>query len=192
MKQPIFFSFILSNDYNPRVVKMDLFFCLFIVFMTINALFFNDNTMHQIYIDRSSYNFVYQIPQIIYFSLLSFVFNFIINFLALIEENIIKLKKIKDNFKINRKKSIIFSKINAYFIISTIYLLAFFYYLCCFCAVYENTKIHLIKDTLTSFGLQMIYSILLSLLSGLFRSCALKRENKRILYQISKILLFFC
>jgi hypothetical protein len=61
--------------------------------------------------------------------------------------------------------------------------LFFWYYLGCFCAVYENTQIHLIKDTLISFLLNMIYPIFISLIPE-----ALKNKNSRILYKISQLL----
>ena len=63
--------------------------------MVINALFFNDSTMHKIYIDEGNYNFIYQIPQIIYSSLISNIISILIKFLALTEKNILELKKEK-------------------------------------------------------------------------------------------------
>ena len=49
-----------NNDYNSQIIKIFLFFFFFSVHFTINALFFNDDTMHKIYIDEGSFNFVYQ------------------------------------------------------------------------------------------------------------------------------------
>ena len=63
----------------------------------------------------------------------------------------------------------------------------FWYFVSCFCAVYKNTQIILIKDTLISFGLSMIYPFGLNLLPGILRIPALKdtNKNKKYLYQLS-------
>ena len=52
--------------------------------------------MHKIYIDEGSFNLNYQIPQIVYSTLISSVINAIIKFLSLSEKKIIEIKKIKD------------------------------------------------------------------------------------------------
>ena len=66
----------------------------------------------------------------------------------------------------------------------------FWYYLSCFGAVYKNTQIHLLKDTLLSFGLSLIYPFGLNILPGLFRITSLKNETKvgKGLCIISKII----
>ena len=61
-KHLFLFSFYTYNDYNSRIIKIFLFFFNFGIFITINALFFNDKTIHKIYLDEGNYNFVYQIP----------------------------------------------------------------------------------------------------------------------------------
>ena len=68
-KHIFMFAFFQSKDYNVRILKIDLFFLNFSIYFTVNALFFNDNTMHKIYEDQGSFNFIYQLPQIIYSSL---------------------------------------------------------------------------------------------------------------------------
>ena len=45
---PIFFSFSTYIDYNSRIIKIFLFFFSFSLDFSINALFFNDDTMHKI------------------------------------------------------------------------------------------------------------------------------------------------
>ena len=65
-KHIFMFSFINNKDYNSRIIKIDLFFINFVIYYFVNALFFTDNTMHKIYEDKGSFNFIYQLPQIIY------------------------------------------------------------------------------------------------------------------------------
>ncbi len=55
---PLFFSFASYKDYNSRIIKMFLFFFSFSLDFTINALFFNDDTMHKIYEDIGKFNFL--------------------------------------------------------------------------------------------------------------------------------------
>ena len=52
-----------------------------------------------------------------------------------------------------------------------------------FCAIYKNTQIHLLKDTLMSFGLSMISPFVIYLLPGLFRIPALSniKKNRKFL-----------
>ena len=82
-----------SNDYNSKSIKIILFLFIFSLYFTINSLFFRDSTMYKIYIDKRSFNFIYQIPQIIYSSIISGLINSIVTYLSLSEKNIIQLKK---------------------------------------------------------------------------------------------------
>ena len=65
----------------------------------------------------------------------------------------------------------------------------FWYFISCFCAVYKNTQNILIKNTLISFGLSMVYPFGLNLLPGIFRIPALRapKKDKKCLYKISNL-----
>ena len=160
-KHILLFSFI--NDYNSRIIKILLFLFSFNVYIVVNALFFNDSTMHKIYLDKGSFNLIYQLPQIIYSSLISSLLIITLKQFGLSESNILQLKKNKNNESINKRSEnlikFLFYKFILFFFIGFIYLLFFWYYISTFCAVYENTQIHLIKDTLISFGLSLIYPL---------------------------------
>ena len=153
--------------------------------------------MHKLYEDEGKFNFIYQLPQILYSSLISIVLNTLLKILALSEEEIINLKKMKrrkNKGDIEKKEVEIKDKMKikfiAYFIVSTIFLFFFWYYLSMFCSIYRNTQIHLISDTLISFGLSFIYPLGIYLLPGLFRIPALsnKKNKRKYLYQISNML----
>ncbi len=62
-----------------------------------------------------------------------------------------------------------------------------------FCAIYKNTQIHLLSDTLLSFGLSLISPFIIYLAPGIFRIPALSAPNKnrKCLYKFSKILQIF-
>ena len=192
-KQLILFTFLPSNDYNLLTLKISLFLLSFSLYFTINAFFFTDETMNKIYKDCGNYNIIYQIPQILYSSIISTVINMILKNLSLSEKNILKLKQEKD-FK-NAKKSskhirkCLNIKSIIFLIISLFLLLFFWYFISCFCAVYINTQMILIKDTIFSFVLSMIYPFGLNLFPGIFRIPALraKRKDRKCLYNFSSI-----
>ena len=101
--QPLIFSFGCFQDYNSKIIKIFLFFYSFILDLTINALFFNDDTMHKIYEDKGKFNFLYHIPQIMYSTLISKFIDGFIRKLALSQDNIVELKKEKEKMKLNKK-----------------------------------------------------------------------------------------
>ena len=193
-KHVFIFAFFHSKDYNVRIIKIDLFFLNFSIYFTVNALFFNDNTMHKIYEDKGSFNFIYQLPQIAYSSLISSVLNVLLKLLALSEPNIINLKKNKEKNNLNVRVKELNDKLNmkfiSYFIISSIFLLFFWYYLSMFGAIYRHTQYHLIKDTLISFGLSLFYPFLIYLVPGFFRIPALSNPNNKREYLYTLCQLF--
>jgi len=150
--------------------------------------------MHKIYEEKGSFDFIYNIPQILYSSLLSEFINGIIQNLALINSNIIILKKNTDKRNIRRRKQetlkTIKIKFDLFFIITLPLLVAFWFYLACFCAIYKNTQLHLIKDTVISFGTSMITPFGIYIFPGIFTLYALKakKKDKEIMFKFSKLL----
>ena len=190
----LIFSFCFKNDYNSKIIKIDLFFVSFAMYYTTNALFFDDDTMHKIYVNKGSFDLEYQLPKILYSSIISFALNKILTLLALSDNGLIDLKNNKNIKNIDSRaenlKRRLKIKFGIYFIISLIFLLLFWYYISMFGAIYKNTQLHLVKDTLISFGLSLVFPFGTSLLPGLFRIPALSNhKNKRkCLYIISKLL----
>ena len=194
-KHLLIFSFYQVFDYNSRTLKIFLFLFNFAINFFVNALFFDDATMHKIYEEKGAFNFIYNFPKIIYSSLISGIINALIKILALTDTNFIKLKKINDKAIIHEQAKntmfIIKLKSGLFFIISLFLLTIFWIYLACFCAVYKNTQIHLIKDTLISFGTFMIYPLVIYLFPGIFRIIALKGKDKTYMFSFSKFLQLF-
>jgi surface protein len=207
-KHLLVFTFCTSNDYNSKVIKITLFFYIFVLFYTTNAMFFNDSTMHEIFESKSNYNFIYQIPQIIYSSLISSAFKIVLSYLALTEANIIELKNIikteklvKSQIKKNKELKKVFNnseriknlnkciaiKSTLFFIFDFLSLAIFWFYISSFGAVFENTQLNLLEDTLISFGTSLIYPFFIYLLPGIFRIPSL-RNKYNCLYKFSKIL----
>ena len=189
----IIFTFCNNTDYNSKVIKILLLLFSFSLNLTINALFFNDDTMHKIYIDQGSFNLNYQLPQILYSTLISIVISIIINKLALTEDDILKLKKEKNKNKLIEGKNSLMSKIKIkfifFFILSFSFLISFWIFITCFCGVYKNTQIHLIKDSIIGFITPLLYPFGIYLIPGIFRICSLraKKRDKKCLYILSKL-----
>ena len=190
-KHLILFAFCPSDDYNFPAVKISLLLLSFSLYFTINGFFFTDETMNKINEDKGAFNLLYQIPQILYSTIICAVINLIIKRLSLTEKQILLIKKEKNYEDAKKKsrqiKSSLKVKLIIFFVISFLLMLFFWYFISCFCAVYKNTQIILIKDTLISFGLSMLYPFGLNLLPGMFRIPALKAKNKNMkcIYQFS-------
>ena len=246
MKHILISTFYTNTDYNSKIIKIIIFLFSFALYLTINALFFEETTLHRIYEDQGKFNFIYQIPYILYSTFITSFINTIIKYLSLTEKIIIEIKaelkketkteskkekkrknekndknkkenkkeSKKGNKKENKPKEIkgkennkegkkenknVIKKISnllnnltikfiIFFILIFLFLVLFWYYLICFCGIYQNTQIYLIKDSLISFGLSLLYPFILNLLPGIFRIPSLKSNNKEFLFKISKII----
>ena len=186
-----------SRDYNSRIVKIYLFFFNFASGYAINGLFFDDDSMHKIYQQKGEFNFIQQIPQILYSNIIGYFFDIILSYLSLSEDDVINLKQEKEIKNIDKKKDETISTLKIkfifFFIISFLFLVLFWYYIGCFCAVYNNTQIHLFKDTLIGFASSMGYPFVVNLFPAMFRIPALKRKTKthELMFICSKIIQFF-
>ena len=188
----LIFSFYLISDYNSQIIKIYLFFYNFMINYTVSAMFYSDDTIHKIYIDKGLFDFTYQLPQIIYSFIISSILTNLLNFLGLYEGDIIEMKKNKKNNENNKKIFIIKFKIFLFFIITYVLLFFIWLYLGCFCAVYKNTQIHLFKDVISSFAFSLLTPFFICLLPGLLRIPSLKSKSERTcLYKFSKFLQVF-
>ena len=193
-KQLILFTFLPTNDYNLISLKASLFLVSFSLYLTINAFFFNDETMHKIYRDNGAYNIISRIPKIFYSSVTSSIINLLLKTLSLSEKNILTIKNQKnEKDALERAKKVekcIKIKFLNFFIVSFLLILFFWYFISCFCTVYSNTQIILIKDTLISFILSMLYPFGLCLIPGIFRipSLRAKLKDKISFYILSQYL----
>ena len=162
--------------------------------MTVNGFFFADETMHHIYINKGKMDLLFHLPTIIYSSLISSVINTILKQLSLSENNILSIKQVRQMNKSYKRakevKKFVKIKFIFYIIVSLILTIFYWYYISCFCAVYTNTQIILIKDSLISFGLSLLYPFGIYLLPGIFRILSLRAKNKdkKCWYKLSQLL----
>ena len=194
----ILFTFFSWNDYNLSYIKFARFFFLICTDMAMNVFFFSDDSMHKLYLDYGKYDFVQQIPQIIYSTIVSQALEVFLCFLSLTDKYIYQIKELRT--KKNSKESIlkiikiINIKLIGFFIFTFVLFLFYWYTITAFCAVYKNTQIPFIKDSLTSFGTSLITPFLIYLLPTALRIISLKDVNKKRLkfvYKLSDIIPFF-
>ena len=146
--------------------------------------------MHQILIDVGSYNIKYQIPYIILSSFASIIIlRLMLIALVLTDKYILEIKSQKNLEKAQNKKEQILKclliKFIIFFSLNLILLTLFWYYLTCWNAIYENTQIYLLKNTLTSFGVSLVYPFIINIFPTFLRMQSL--NGNECLYKASKI-----
>ena len=164
-KHLIIFTFISCHDYNLQYIKISRFVFLVCTSMALNVFFFFDSSMHKIYLDYGNYNFIQQLPQILYSTIVSLIIEIIIGILSYTDINIYQIRqieqatldKIEPILKKMKKKLII------YFIITFMLFLFYWYFISTFCAVYNNTQIIYIKDFISSFSIGLVYPFIIQL-----------------------------
>ena len=164
-KHLIILTFVSNDDYNVFLLKFSLFVLSLALFFFINTLFFKDETLHTIFSQKGKYNILYQIPQVLYSTLISLIISLVLKKLSLSQNELISIKKELDMSKAkklaDKKKKCLKIKMYSFFSFGLILFIFFWYYLSAFSAVYKNTQLHLLKDTLLSFGISMLYLLLL-------------------------------
>ena len=141
----IFFQLFDKKDYNTLSIKILLLFFNFAANYAVNALFFSDETMHQISEDGGDFNFIYQLPQIAYSTIISMIIDYTTSSLALSQDDVLDVKNHENLETLDEKAEKIKHRLRVksifFFIINFIFTLLFWYYLGCFCAVYKNTQL---------------------------------------------------
>ena len=182
------------KDYNLKLIKVDLFFLFFSIYNFINALFFSESVIHKIYEEKGIYNFSYFIKQIIYSFLISHILCSLIKYFSLSERNIYEIKNESTYKKALEKeeaiKKVLIIKYICFLSFGLIFLTFLWYYLSSFSAVYKNTQIFLIKNSLISFTISFIYPFIINLFPCVLRNISIKNNNKRCIYKFSKLLQF--
>ena len=151
--------------------------------------------MHQIYEDKGTFNFEYQISHIIYSAIIStIVLRLILQFFVLTDKDVLRVKnqKTKGEAVSLKKKVLKYMKIKffLFFILNFILLGLFWYYLTCFNAIYKNTQIYLIENTFISFGFSLVYPFIINIFPTIIRMCSIHStdKNQEYFYKFSKII----
>jgi hypothetical protein len=190
----ILFTFLSFNDYNIFLIKIVKFIFLIATDIAMNVFFFSDDSMHKLFISYGKYDFIQQIPQIVYSTIISQLLEVFLCYLTMTDKYIYQIK----NSKISVKKNMeIFKciKIKLFSFFGFTFALFFFYWytVASFCSVYENTQVTFIKDSLISFIIGILYPFAIYLIPSSLRIWALKRKKSgaKYIYRLSDIIPFF-
>ena len=190
----IIFTFLICKDFNLKSIKFSRFIFLVATDVAMNVLFFSDVTMHKIFLDYGKYDFIQQIPQIIYSTIVSQLLEVFLCFLSLTDKNMYQIKSLNLNSEEKKLVLEIFNcikiKLICYFLFTFILFSFYWYLVAVFCAVYENTQIAFIKDSFISIFLNLIYPFILYIFPSAFRVCAI-RTKSNWLFKFSDVIPFF-
>ena len=195
----IIFTFFNWNDYNLFSIKLSKLFLSICSDMAFNVFFFSDESMHNIYVSGGENDFIGQLAQMVYSTIVSQILQIFINYLTMTDIHYYELKELKKENKINNKEGIsvikcIKHKLIAYHISTFILFLFFWYTASAFCAVYANTQRIFVTDSYTSFLMGLVYPFALYLAPTALRFISLKakkNKNLKFLYSLSDKVPFF-
>jgi len=188
----IIFTFFVCNDHNIIYVKYSRFIFVICTDMALNVFFFADETMHKMFVDYGKYNFIQQIPQILYSSIASQILEIFLCFLSLTDKHYYQIKNLDDKsrYMILRKIKFIKIKLCFFFIFTGLILLFDWYTITCFCAVYENTQKAFLKDSFLSFSIGLLYPFIIYTFPTLLRILSLRcnKGNLSFIYKLSDMI----
>jgi len=196
-EHPIIFTFFAFDDYNLIYIKLTRFIFLTSTDMVMNVFFFSDESMHKLYVNYGKYDFIQQIPQILYSTIISKLIEIILCYLSLTDKPIYQIKNLMlDNS--SKQMQFIYKCINIkliiFFVFTFIFIIFYWYIISAFCSVYKNTQITFIKDWIFSFLLGILLPFFLYLIPSSLRICAIKNKNNKcssFIYKLSEIIPIF-
>ena len=125
----IIFTFVTKDDYNITMIKYSRFVFLLCTNMAMNVFFFSDETMNKLFLDYGKYNFIQQIPQIVYSTIVSKLIETILCFLSMTDKYYYQIKENKQSNEksISKIKKYIKKKI-IFFFVFTVLMFLFYWY----------------------------------------------------------------
>ena len=166
--------------------------------MTVNGLFFVHESMHRKYTQGEDFTFVQKIPQILFTLIASHLIEVILCYLSMTDTHVYQIKALPKNDKNAEKVMDIMDlmkrKLTAFYVITFLLFLFYWYFISAFCAVYQNTQEIFLRDCgitiLTSFLDPFIIYGLTSILR-LISLCFCCRKRLGCVYKISDLIPFF-
>ena len=138
---------------------------------------------------EEKYDIIYFLPKILLAFVISHFICVIIKYIFLSERNIIQIKMEQTYAKANKISSkikrIILLKCIIFFILGISFLIFFWMLLSSFGAVYKNTQIIVLENTLICFAISLIYPFIINIFPGILRVCSIGCKSKSM-YILSK------
>ena len=165
--------------------------------MALDALFFSNDAMHDIYVSGGSYNFGYHFVQMILSIIIYEALHVLLNFLTLTDIDYYKIKAKKETTSQKEIVDItncIKYKLIAFYIFTFLVFLFYWYLNSAFCAVYEYTQSIFIVDSIICFVFALIYPLVLYLIPTGIRKLSFmfqKIKLMKIVYRASQMIPIF-
>ena len=196
----VLITFVAWKDYNLFYVKIDRFLVLICTQMTMNGLFFSDESMRKAN-KSDDYNFVQQLPKIIFSLIATHLIEVALCYFSMTDKTIYLIKELSKNRenKENEKKVIdvincMKKKLIAFYVVTFLLFLFYWYFISAFCAVYQNTQKTFLLDSLISIIVEFIDPFFIYGFTTLLRYLSLTKcanKNMKCLYKTSDLIPIF-
>ena len=197
----ILLTFISRNDYNLFYIKIERLFILFCIDATMNGLFFVHESMHRKYTENEDMTFVEKLPQFLFTILVSHALEVLLCYLSMTDTHVYEIKALTVQEKRKGEKVIeilskIKRKLTAFYSVTFILFLFFWYFISAFCAVYQNTQKIFLRDSMISFAISLIDPFFIYGLTCLLRCISLTKVCRPkccggCLYKVSDLIPIF-
>ena len=176
-------TFCNNNQLDLFIIKLSFLLFTFQICFFLNALFYTDKYISNVYFNNGILDIVYQLPKSIYSYIATLITTHLLKILSNSKNEFVKLMKGKYKHKtyinlINTKLAKLKNKLLIYFVLVFVFSLFFLYYTTAFCAVYRNSQTYWIIGCLESIGIDSLVSSIFSIFLALFRYISIKRRIK--------------
>ena len=190
-------GFLINEPLKPKTIKILLFILDIKLYLFVNALFFNEEYISEIFNSTEEEKLFTFIPRsysrFFYTTLVGILVNYIIDCFFIEEKKIKGIFKREKNdiivlkYEISKINSIIKNRYISFIIFSFFISLLIIYYIFCFNSIYPHMKNEWIKSSILIIIIMQIVYILKILLETIIRFISFKLKSERI-YKISLIL----
>ena len=166
-----------------------------------SGLFFVHETMRRKYTQNQNMTFIEKLPQFIFTLLVAHALEVLLCYLGMTDTHFYEIKELPSKDKKKGEKvmdilSKIKKKLVSFFCVTFILFLFFWYFISAFCAVYQNTQIIYLRDSMISFAISLIDPFFIYGLTCLLRWISLltlckKKCCCKIVFKISDIIPIF-
>ena len=160
----------------------------------VNACFIDEVTIHKIYENGGEYDISFFLLPIFLSFIIAHILSTIIKYIFLSERNIAEIKNAenaeKASDKVDKVRRILVIKYIILYVVGTLFLGFCWYYLSSFGAVYQNTQVYLMDNTLISLAFSFVYPFAINFIPGILRTMSLSSGNKdkACLYKTSQFI----
>ena len=189
-EQIILNTFCVNEIFKPRSIKIMLFILTIELYMVINALFYNEEYLSNLFNsdeEESFFSFVpRRISHFLYCSVVNIIISYVIGFFYMEEDKVKRtfIRFYKDDLKIKYELATIIGEIESrfkLFIIITIIISIFsFVYLSCFNIVYPYIRVEWIISSIFIFIVMQIINLLTVFLGCSFRYISVRCNSEKL------------